>query len=71
ASPYKFPRAVSESLGLDTTGTDFTCMDTLAKATGTTGPKALRDLEWASERFDTVIDIDHMGELVSRAAAHL
>jgi threonine synthase len=71
ASPYKFPRAVSESLGLDTTGTDFTCMDTLAKATGTTAPKALRDLEWASERFDTVIDIDHMGELVSRAAAHL
>ena len=30
ASPYKFPRVVNESLGLDATGTDFACMDVLA-----------------------------------------
>ena len=40
ASPYKFPRVVNESLGLDASGTDFECMDVLAKATGTTAPAA-------------------------------
>ena len=42
ASPYKFPRVVNESLGLDASGTDFECMDVLAEATGTTAPAALR-----------------------------
>ena len=31
ASPYKFPRVVNESLGLDASGTDFECMDVLAE----------------------------------------
>ena len=54
ASPYKFPRVVNESLGLDASGTDFECMDVLAKATGTTAPAALRGLETADVRFDNV-----------------
>ncbi|WEV66496.1 threonine synthase [Bifidobacterium sp. ESL0764] len=60
ASPYKFPRVVGRALGLDTTGTDFACMDRLAQASGTTAPRNLRDLEHAAERFTDVIDIDAM-----------
>ena len=68
ASPYKFPRVVNESLGLDTTGSDFDCMDELSKATGTKAPEALRDLEHAELRFNTVVDIDGMEDAVHQAA---
>jgi threonine synthase len=71
ASPYKFPRVVDESLGLDASGSDFDCMDTLATATGTTAPKSLRDLEHAQPRFDGAIDIDAMRDAVKDAAAKL
>jgi threonine synthase len=71
ASPYKFPRVVDESLGLDVSGSDFDCMDTLAAATGTTAPKSLRDLEHAQPRFDGAIDIDAMRDAVKDAAAKL
>ena len=49
ASPYKFPRVVNESLGFEATGTDFACMDVLARETGTTAPAALRGLENAAD----------------------
>ncbi|RSX51455.1 threonine synthase [Bifidobacterium callimiconis] len=68
ASPYKFPRVVNESLGLDAEGTDFECMDVLAKATGTTAPAALRGLETADVRFDDVVEIDAMKDYVRTAA---
>ena len=71
ASPYKFPRVVNESLGLDASGTDFECMDVLAKATGTTAPAALRGLETANVRFDHVVDIDGMEGFVEQAAKAL
>ena len=71
ASPYKFPRVVNESLGLDASGTDFECMDVLAKATGTTAPAALRGLETADVRFDHVVDIDGMEGFVEQAAKAL
>ncbi|OZG68932.1 threonine synthase [Bifidobacterium eulemuris] len=71
ASPYKFPRVVNESLGLAADGTDFECMDVLAEATGTTAPAALRGLETADVRFDTVVDIDGMTDFVRQAADRL
>ena len=71
ASPYKFPRVVNESLGLDASGTDFECMDVLAKATGTTAPAALRGLETADVRFKDVVAIDGMEDYVEKAAQAL
>ncbi|WP_335341296.1 threonine synthase [Bifidobacterium erythrocebi] len=71
ASPYKFPRVVNESLGLDATGTDFECMDVLAEATGTTAPAALRNLENADVRFSNVVEVDGMEDFVEHAAKAL
>lgn len=71
ASPYKFPRVVNESLGLDATGTDFECMDVLSQATGTTAPAALRGLETADVRFNDVTDIDGMTSVVEQAAQNI
>ncbi|MCH4158661.1 MAG: threonine synthase [Bifidobacterium minimum] len=69
ASPYKFPRVVNSALGLDASGDDFTCMDRLSQATGTTAPTALRSLEGAQVRFTDVVGIDGMGEFVTAAAS--
>ncbi len=71
ASPYKFPRVVNESLGLDASGTDFECMDALAAATGTVAPSALRGLENAAVRFTDVVTIDGMEHFVQSAAKSL
>ncbi|WEV68493.1 threonine synthase [Bifidobacterium sp. ESL0775] len=71
ASPYKFPRVVGKALGLDTTGTDFDCMDRLSEATGTTAPKNLRGLEHAAERFTDVISIDEMPGYARNASQQL
>lgn len=71
ASPYKFPRTVNEALGFDATGTDFDCMDVLAHETGTVAPAALRGLEHADVRFDTVVPIDGMEDFVESAAKAL
>ena len=68
ASPFKFPRVVNESLGLSTAGSDFDCMDSLADATGTTAPKALRDLDHARVRFTDVIDVPGMRAAVQQSA---
>ena len=71
ASPYKFPRVVNEALGFDASGTDFECMDVLARETGTTAPAALRGLETADVRFDNVVEIDGMEGFVEQAAKAL
>ena len=71
ASPYKFPRVVNEALGFDATGTDFECMDVLARETGTTAPVALRGLETADVRFKDVVAIDGMEDYVEKAAQSL
>lgn len=71
ASPYKFPRVVNESLGLDATGTDFECMGVLSAATGTTAPAALRGLETADVRFKDVVAIDRMEAYVEQTAKAL
>ncbi|WP_314686690.1 threonine synthase [uncultured Bifidobacterium sp.] len=71
ASPFKFPRVVSRALGLDAVGTDFACMDSLAEATGTVPPKALRSLESDPVRFTDVVAVDGMTDFVRGAAAGL
>ncbi|WP_065470802.1 threonine synthase [Bifidobacterium breve] len=71
ASPYKFPRVVNEALGFDATGTDFECMDVLARETGTTAPAALRGLETADVQFKDVVAIDGMEDYVEKAAQAL
>ena len=71
ASPYKFPRAVAEALGLAVPEDDFACMETLAQATGTTPPKQLASLQSAPVLHDDVVDVDDMGAFVERAALDL
>ncbi|WEV59966.1 threonine synthase [Bifidobacterium sp. ESL0728] len=71
ASPYKFPRVVGKALGLDTTGTDFDCMDRLSEVTGTTAPANLRGLEHTTERFTDVISIEEMSNYVRNASQKL
>ena len=67
ASPYKFPRAVAESLGLDVPADDFACMEVLAKATGTTPPVQLATLQQAAVLHDDVVDVDGMSSYVEHA----
>lgn len=67
ASPYKFPRAVAESLGLDVPTDDFACMEVLAKATGTTPPVQLATLQQAAVLHDDVVDVDGMASYVEHA----
>ncbi|MBM6953904.1 threonine synthase [Enorma phocaeensis] len=71
ASPYKFPRAVAEALGLRTPKDDFACMDVLAQATGTQPPAQLSCLADAPILHDSVVDIDRMEAFVERAAKKL
>ncbi len=56
ASPYKFPRAVLKALGEDKGGSDFDCIDDLARISGTCPPKALADLKGKTVRFEGVTD---------------
>ena len=67
ASPYKFPRAVAESLGLDVPADDFACMEVLAKATDTTPPVQLATLQQAAVLHDDVVDVDGMASYVEHA----
>ncbi len=71
ASPYKFPRAVAEALGLECPADDFSCMDVLAEATGTTAPEQLATLQDKPVLHTDVVDIDEMGAYVEQAALKL
>ena len=71
ASPYKFPRAVAEAIGLDVPTDDFACMDVLAEATGTTPPAQLASLQEAPVLHNDVVDIDGMAGFVEQAALKL
>ena len=71
ASPYKFPRAVAEAIGLDVPADDFACMDALAAATGTTPPAQLAALQEAPVLHSDVVDIDGMAGFVEQAALKL
>ena len=71
ASPYKFPRAVAEALGIEAPADDFACMDALAQATGTTPPAQLAALRETPVLHDDVVDIAGMGAFVEQAVAKL
>ena len=71
ASPYKFPRAVADALGLETPDDDFACMQVLADYTGTIAPRQLAELSEKPVRFDDVVDVPAMGAYVEQAAAKL
>ena len=71
ASPYKFPRAVADALGLETPADDFACMQVLADYTGTIAPRQLAELREKPVRFDDVVDVPAMGAYVEQAAAQL
>ncbi len=71
ASPYKFPRAVADSLGLFCPPDDFACMKVLEKATDTVAPAQLSELQQKPVLHDAVVDIDGMSGFVEQAAAKL
>ena len=69
ASPYKFPRVVCESLGLNIEGLDdFACMDLLESKTSTNAPKMLSELKNKTARFNDVINIEDMPDYVLKCA---
>lgn len=67
ASPYKFPRAVLEALGVDAPVDDFACMDALETLTNTTAPQQLAELKTKQVRFTDVVDVAGMGAYVEHA----
>ena len=71
ASPYKFPRAVAEAIGLEVPADDFDCLRTLEEATGTTAPAQLTALETATVRHAATVDIESMGSFVEEACEKL
>ena len=68
ASPYKFPRACCEALGLNVPEDDFEAMRVLEQATNTVAPAQLAELESKPVRFEDVCDVDEMASYVESAA---
>ena len=68
ASPYKFPRACCDALGLDVPEDDFEAMRVLEQATNTVAPTQLAELESKPVRFEDVCDVDEMASYVESAA---
>ena len=68
ASPYKFPRACCDALGLDVPEDDFEAMRVLEQATNTVAPVQLAELESKPVRFEDVCDVADMANYVESAA---
>jgi len=64
ASAYKFPAAVLEAIGGDTSGDEFAQMERLHAITGVPIPAPLATLRGKPERHNAVIDKDRMMEFV-------
>jgi len=64
ASPYKFPQAVANALGLPVSGDEFELMAELQEATGIPAPKQLATLKEQEVRFTDVIPKEAMPEYV-------
>ncbi len=60
ASPYKFPKAVSEAIGVNTSDDEFAIMNNLSEKTNTAVPKNLAGLKDKAVRFTDVIDKEKM-----------
>ena len=71
ASPYKFPRACCDALGLDIPEDDFEAMRVLEQATNTVAPTQLAELESKPVRFEDVCDVDEMASYVESAAKRM
>ena len=71
ASPYKFPRACCDALGLDVPDDDFEAMRVLEQATDTVAPAQLAELESKPVRFEDVCDVDEMASYVESAAKRM
>ena len=64
ASPYKFPVAVLNAIGGDTSGTEFEQMERLSALSGVPVPKNLSGLEGKEEKHTSVIEKEKMLEYV-------
>ena len=64
ASPYKFPVAVLNAIGGDTSGTEFEQMERLSAITGVPVPQNLAGLQGKEEKHTGVIEKDKMLEYV-------
>ena len=71
ASPYKFPRACCDALGLDVPEDDFAAMKVLEEATGTVAPEQLASLETKPVRFTDVCNVADMPNYVEAAAKRM
>ena len=60
ASPYKFPVAVLNAIGGDTSGDEFTQMERLSELSGVAIPKNLAELRGKEERHTGVIEKEQM-----------
>ena len=65
ASPYKFPAAVLAAVGGDTSGDEFTQMETLETFTGVPIPGNLANLREKTERHTSVIEKNEMLQFVT------
>ena len=64
ASPYKFPVAVLNAIGGDTSGSEFQQMDRLSAMTGVPVPKGLSGLQGKEEKHTGVIEKEQMLDYV-------
>lgn len=64
ASPYKFPAAVLEAIGGDTSGDEFAQMERLGQVSGVPVPEGLSGLQQKAERHTGVIKKEDMLEFV-------
>ena len=71
ASPYKFPRACCDALGLDVPEDDFEAMRVLEQATNTVAPAQLAELESKPVLFEDVCDVNEMASYVESAAKRM
>lgn len=63
ASPYKFPRVVLESLGLEVPAGDFDAIEVLEKYSGTKASENLSNLKGKEERFKSVITPEQIAKV--------
>lgn len=67
ASPYKFPAPVSEAIGLEVSGDEFSQIARIHKATGVPVPRNLSSLQSRKELHKDVIDKDQVLDYVLRS----
>ncbi|OGO92345.1 MAG: threonine synthase [Clostridiales bacterium GWF2_38_85] len=64
ASPYKFPYAVAESLGVENCKDEFECLEMLEKKSGIKIPEAISGLKTENIRFRETISSNDMAKRV-------